>query len=222
MNSKTQGTFDQIFQHPITHNLEWRDLKAMFAHLGEIEEEHNGNLKVTIGTHTIVFQSPDLSENASVETVTSIRHFLRTAHSDVSSIEAPHVLIVIDHREARIYHLELNDSAPETIRPYDPNGDKTHVHHRKHEDSGHNQQPTYESYFRAIGTSLKDVEQIVIFGSGVGASSAMELLVNWLRKHEPKICDRIVAKISIDQSHMSEVQLLAKARTTYASLASAL
>jgi len=222
LNSKTQGTFDQIFQHPITHNLEWRDLKAMFSHLGEIEEEHNGNLKVTIGTHTIVFQSPDLSENASVETVTSIRHFLRTAHSDVSSIEAPHVLIVIDHREARIYHLELNDSAPETIRPYDPNGDKTHVHHRKHEDSGHNQQLTYDSYFRAIGTSLKDVEQIVIFGSGVGASSAMELLVNWLRKHEPKICDRIVAKISVDQSHMSEVQLLAKARTTYASLASAL
>jgi hypothetical protein len=40
-------TYNTIFQHPISHNLGWQDVHALFRQLGQVEEEPNGNFKVT-------------------------------------------------------------------------------------------------------------------------------------------------------------------------------
>lgn len=41
-------TLEQVFQHPITHNLEWRKVVSLFEAEGQIEQEHNNHLKVTL------------------------------------------------------------------------------------------------------------------------------------------------------------------------------
>jgi len=40
-------TYNQIFQHPISQNLDWREVWALLDEIGEIAKEPNGNLKVT-------------------------------------------------------------------------------------------------------------------------------------------------------------------------------
>jgi len=40
---------------------------------------------------------------------------------------APHLLVVIDHQEARIYRTEVNGAVPVSIVPYDPHGYRKHL-----------------------------------------------------------------------------------------------
>ena len=35
---------------------------------------------------------------------------------------APHLLVVIDHQEARVYRTEIHGAVPQQLVPYDPNG----------------------------------------------------------------------------------------------------
>ena len=51
-------TYNAIFQHPISHNLGWLDVHALFRQLGEVEEEPNGNLKVTRNGQILVLHPP--------------------------------------------------------------------------------------------------------------------------------------------------------------------
>ena len=58
-------TYNTIFQHPISHNLGWQDVHGLFRHLGQVEEEANGNLKVTRNGETLVLhpsRTKDVSE----------------------------------------------------------------------------------------------------------------------------------------------------------------
>jgi hypothetical protein len=71
-----QRTFDRIFQHPISHNLEWRDVHALLNEWGEVEKEHNGNLKVTRNGHTLVLRPTSHKDVAEMDEVMALRHFL--------------------------------------------------------------------------------------------------------------------------------------------------
>jgi hypothetical protein len=214
LNAKTQRTYDQVFQHPITHNLDWRDIRAMFESLGMVEQEHNGNLKVTLHDHVVVFQSPNESKAASADQVSLIRHLLETHTARKPDGSAPHLLVVIDRSEARIYHTEIVDSVPERVVPYDPLGNKGHVH-SSHAQPGHKAIPHDEAYYEGIAKCLADAEQILVFGSGEGSSSAADAFVGWLKVHHQNLADRIMGSVKVDQGHCTEGQLLAEARTIY-------
>jgi hypothetical protein len=41
---------------------------------------------------------------------------------------APHLLVVLDHQEARVYRTEVVGAVPERIAPYDPHGYGKHLH----------------------------------------------------------------------------------------------
>jgi hypothetical protein len=41
---------------------------------------------------------------------------------------ALHLLVVIDHQEARVYRTEVHGAVPVSIAPYDPHGYKKHLH----------------------------------------------------------------------------------------------
>jgi imidazoleglycerol phosphate dehydratase HisB len=55
----------------------------------------------------------------------------------------------------------------------------------------------------------------LIFGTGTGASSAMEHLLAELRHNDRDIAERIVGSIAVDEHHLTEDQLLAKARELF-------
>jgi len=217
MNSNIQRIFDQVFQHPMNHNLEWKDIRTLFESLGEVEDERNGNVKITLAANTTVFDSPKTTDTISPDQLNKIRYMLRSVSASGGVEDGLHMLLVIDHKEAKVYQTEMKGSVPETIKPHNSLGHKGHVH-SKHDFRDHVEKPNHKEYFEAITSRLKDAEKILIFGDGEGSSNTMDLYVTWLTEHNKPLLRRILAAVKVDQSHMTEGQLLARAREIYANL----
>jgi hypothetical protein len=124
------------------------------------------------------------------------------------------MLVVIDHREARIYDTEMHGSVPQRITPYDPFGFGRDLHYNQ-DDSNGQRKPERKSFYEAVAKTLRGAKQVLMFGSATGASSAMEALVAELKQNHADIAERIVGTFTIDEHHLSEDQLLAKARELF-------
>jgi hypothetical protein len=81
LSSAHRRTFDRIFQHPISHNLEWRDVHALLGEWGEVEKEHNGNLKVTRNGQMLVLHQTSQKDVAEMDEVMALRHFLEKSEA---------------------------------------------------------------------------------------------------------------------------------------------
>src|SRR6266576_1371227 len=131
-----QSTREAVFQHPVARNLQWRDVRSMLAALSDMTEEHGETCKFTRKGHTVTVHVPRRKDFSDVKELMQIRHFLE--RSDAGAAEAgvaaavaegAHLLVVIDHRLARIYKTEFHGSVPERIVPYDDAGAGRHLHH---------------------------------------------------------------------------------------------
>lgn len=210
--------YETIFSHPAAHNLEWRDLRALLTELADVEEEPNGKLKVTRNGQTLVMQPDRHKDVAEIDELMRIRHFLERSNAAGlrSDDHGIHLLVVIDHREARIYRAELKGSVPERITPFDPHGFGRYLHSVT-DDSNGQRNPERKSFYDAVAKSLEGAEQILLFGTGTGTSSAMEQLRANLKHHHSSVARRIVGSIAVDDHHLTEDQLLARAREFYGS-----
>ena len=128
---------------------------------------------------------------------------------------APHLLVVIDHHEAKVYRTEVVGAVPERIAPYDPHGHGRHLH-SAHEWTDGKSQPERKSYYEAVAKTLRGAEQVLVFGSGTGKSSAMEQLLADLKAHHPDVAAKVIGSVVVDAHHTTEDQLLARAREFYA------
>jgi hypothetical protein len=209
-----QSTYDAIFQHPVSRNLQWRDVRAMLTSLADVTEESGGGLKFKRNGQTLTVHPPRRKDFSDIEVIMQIRHFLQ--HSGAPSKEpaaevGTHLLVVIDHREARIYRTELHGSVPQRIKPYDPFGFGRDLHYNQ-DDSNGQRKPELKSFYEAVAKTLENARQIVMFGTGTGASSAMEQLLRDLKKNHPDVAKRVIGSAAVDEHHLTEDQLLAKAR----------
>jgi hypothetical protein len=128
--------------------------------------------------------------------------------------DGAHLLVVIDHRQARVFRTELRGTVPERVVPYDRDGLGRHLHEVEGIATG-KRRPERKSFYEAVARTLRDAAEVVVFGHGTGASSAMEQLVSELTRDHPDIARRVVATAAVD-GHLTDDQLLAKARTVYA------
>lgn len=128
---------------------------------------------------------------------------------------APHLLVVMDHHEARVYRSEVHGAVPVSIAPYDPHGYRKHLHSAQEWTDG-KRQPERKSFHEAIAKTLRGAEQVLLFGSGTGRSSAIEMLLADLKAHHPDVAEKIIGSVVVDAHHATEGQLLAKARNFYA------
>jgi hypothetical protein len=134
-----------------------------------------------------------------------------------SAADDRHLLVVIDHREARIYKTELHGALPVRIEPYDPgDGSGRHLHQVEGAAATGRRKPERKSYYEAVAASLRDADRVLIFGRGTGASSAMDHLLAELRARHPRLAARVIGAVSVDERHLTEHQLLARAREEYA------
>ena len=138
--------------------------------------------------------------------------------ANVNRPNGPRLLVVIDHREARIFRTELHGTEPESITPYDPHGFGRALHYNQ-DDADGQRKPELKSFYEAIAKTLKGAAHILLFGSGTGASSAMEQLRLELRHNHHDLSACVVGALTIDAHHTTDDQLLAKARDVYANLA---
>jgi hypothetical protein len=128
---------------------------------------------------------------------------------------APHLLVVIDHHEARVYRTEVHGAVPQRLEPYDPHGYGRHLH-SAHEWTDGKRQPERKSFYEAVAKTLRGAEQVLLFGSGTGKSSAMEHLLADLKDHHPDVAAKVIGSVVVDAHHTTEDQLLARAREFYA------
>ncbi len=128
-----------------------------------------------------------------------------------------HALLVISHKEAKVYLTEAKGSTSEQITPEGHHGHFSHVH-SSHDYSDHIEKPNHKEFFEAITKSLETASQILIFGSGGGSSNMMGIYVEWLNAHHHTLAERLVGSVVVDQSHLTEGEILAKARDFYKAL----
>jgi len=87
LNNHHRDTLSQILQHPVSHNVEWKDVVALLEDAGTVEERHDGKFKVTLGAETEIFDRPrhkDIDE----QMVVDLRRMLKNAGYDESVAEA--------------------------------------------------------------------------------------------------------------------------------------
>lgn len=66
-----------LFEHPMSHNIEWRDFVHMLGALGRLVEEPNGSLHFTVNGETLVMHRPHKGKDLTEEQITQVRHFFR-------------------------------------------------------------------------------------------------------------------------------------------------
>jgi hypothetical protein len=225
-NGSHRGTYDAVFRRPAAHNLQWRDVWTMLGTVADVQE-HNGTLKATRNGQALVLHRPRGKDLADLKELAQVRHFLErsgapapAAASPPAAADGTHLLVVIDHREARVYRTELRGSVPQRITPYDPRGDGRHLHYVE-DDSNGQRKPERRSFYEAVAAALAGAEQVLVFGAGTGASSAMDQLIAELGRRHPDLAQRVVASVVVDEAHRTEDQLLAAARDFYAKVPAA-
>lgn len=215
-------TYDAVFQHPVSHNLKWVDLRAMLVSLSDNVQEDGELLKITRHGHYLTLHRPKHGGMDDVAELMKVRHFLTQSDAPASAprqtADGTHLLVVIDHRLASIYRTELHGSVPQRIIPYDPFGTGRHLHSIEDKPTGR-RKPEEKSYYESIAKSLQGADAILLFGSGTGASSAMEALVADLQKNHADLAKRVIGSLVVNEQHLTEDQLLAKAREFYAGVA---
>ena len=203
-------TYNAIFQHPISHNLGWNDVHALFRQLGQVEEEPNGNLKVTRNGQVLVLHPPRTKDVAETDELMALRHFLERSETTppATNEKDAHWLLVIDHHEARIFRSEMSGAIPQRIVPHKLEDDFRPAHGQE--------KPDQNSFFEPVAKGLQAAGQILIFGTGTGRSSGMDQFIAWLKLHHAELAKRIVGSLVVDEHHLTEGQLLVKAREFYA------
>lgn len=209
-------TYKAIFQHPVSHNLAWRAVRALLGKLGHIAEEPNGDQKVTRNGQILVLHPPRTKDVAETDELMALCHFLErseTTPPETNGKEA-HWLLVIDHHEVRLFRSEMDGVLPQQILPHEPEDYFRHAHNSKDFSRGR-EKPDPNSFFEPVTRALQATGQILIFGSGTGTSSEMDQFIAWLKLHHPELARRIIGSLVVDEHHLTKDQLLAKAREFY-------
>jgi stalled ribosome rescue protein Dom34 len=111
----------------------------------------------------------------------------------------------IDHREARVFHVSLDDRDELTVTV------PQHVH-RKHPkgESGAKEHPAdAQRFFQEVARSLEGSRQVLV----VGPSTAKLDFIRYLHKHEQSLESRVIAVETVD--HPTDGQLVAYIRTYF-------
>jgi hypothetical protein len=210
-------TYTSIFQHPVARNLEWRRVYSLLQHLGVIDVEHNDHLKVTRNGHELILHRSPTKDVSNAMEVMQLRHFLQRSNAPTKTLSGTRVqwLLVIDHQKARIFRCDEENSQAEVVRPHSPAEFLRYPSDSKEFARG-KEKPDANSYFGPIGNALRPPGQILIFGHGAGTSSEMNEFIAWAKERRPILASQVVGAEVVDTQHLTDGQLLARARASLA------
>lgn len=78
MKRKHQRTLEAIFARPVSGNVQWRDIEALFVELGaEVSEREGSRVAVVLFGEVRVFHRPHPSPSTDKGAVASIRKWLK-------------------------------------------------------------------------------------------------------------------------------------------------
>ena len=73
-----RATVEKIYNHPVSHNIQWHDVLSLLRSVATVTEEPGGRYKVTLGPETETFDAPrhhDVGE----QQVVDLRRMLKAA-----------------------------------------------------------------------------------------------------------------------------------------------
>jgi hypothetical protein len=196
--------------------MSWADAVELVEHLGQVQPQGGEEFVFTIGTERELFRRPR-SADLGIDEVSRLRKFLKTAtgnSAEPQAIQSSKTIVVIDHHAARVFQdANLSRSPSEVdIKPYDPHHFHHHLIHRKEAHYEGDRVPEEASFYREIAEALAPAREIILIGHGAGKSSAVYVLIDYLKKHHSDIAERIEATQIADLSALTEPQIEALAR----------
>lgn len=113
-----------------------------------------------------------------------------------------HAVVWLDHSEAHVMHISLDDVEKSIVHPAKP-----HSHlHAKSGTVGAGRQAEDKSYYHAIVEALSGAQEILV----VGPAQAKLQLIKHIHAHDQAMADKVIGVETID--HPSDAQLVAYAR----------
>ncbi len=58
LSNRHRDTLRRIFEHPLSHNIDWRAALALLEATGSVDRRHDGKFAVTLGSTTEIFERP--------------------------------------------------------------------------------------------------------------------------------------------------------------------
>ena len=224
LSKTSRSTIEALYQHPLSHNLEWSGVVALFEKLGTVDQKGHNELAFGLGGEHHRVRKPHGKDLTTAEVMT-FRHMLTRAgwaparpaakagaetRHEPAAIGSPDLLVVVDHQEARLYHLDVRsaDLVDHVIRPYDPH----HLLHRvSHNDQARGQRqrtPEDHAFYESIAQAVMPARAVVVIGHGTGRSNAAHHLIEFLHQHHSDTASKVVCEVVADLSSLTAPQLL--------------
>ena len=116
-----------------------------------------------------------------------------------------HVLVWIDHREAKFFQFDATDVQRANVRSSHPD---QHIHHKANSgDSGHT--AIDKEFLKRVTAAISHAGAILI----TGPANAKTELAHYIKQSQPNLAQRISGVETLD--HPSDGELLALARTFF-------
>jgi hypothetical protein len=218
LSGKLGKTLDELFGHPEPANLEWREVFALVRHYGEVEQLKNGHIALSIGDQQLKFQLPH-EQTLDKDEVVKVRKFFQAAgitpeHPEPAPAPLPEplavVLLTIDHHEAALWRQERPSEPLARVKrfhPHDPQHHRDNLHLKHSDDYQGQRAPEDPGYYKAIMKALQDEPAIIVVGDAKGRSSAMNVLRDFIERHQPSLLGRITAFVETDLHGLNEAGL---------------
>jgi hypothetical protein len=212
----------------LPRSLHWNEALELIGHLGEVLPHGAGGEEFTfvVGAQRELFKKPHNAE-LGMDEVSKLRRLLKAAAADAPATQAPtagassaaappapRMVVVIDHHAAHVFQ-DLGGSRPRdevTIEPYDPHHFHHHLVHRHEAHYRGDRVPEETSFYEEVTEALIPAGSIVLIGHGTGKSSALEALLDYLKKHRADVCARVVATETADLSALTDPEIEAIAK----------
>lgn len=78
LSNHHRTTLRELFQHPVSHNIEWRAVVSLLEALGSVVEHRDGKVAVTLGPGTQFFDPP-AGKDIDAQAVVDLRQMLTGA-----------------------------------------------------------------------------------------------------------------------------------------------
>jgi hypothetical protein len=78
LDNRHRDTLRQIFEHPTSHNIEWRAVLSLLEAVGTVTVRHDGKVAVKLGPE-LEFLDPPAGKAVDVQMVVDLRRMLSSA-----------------------------------------------------------------------------------------------------------------------------------------------
>jgi hypothetical protein len=78
LTNHQRNTLRQLFQHPVSHNIEWHAVVSLLEAVGSTVEQRGGKVAVTVGSQTEFFDPP-AHKDIDTQAIVDLRRMLSRA-----------------------------------------------------------------------------------------------------------------------------------------------